>query len=506
MPQVIEFPALGADVRAATATLARMCKDMPPAGDSLREFRARLRAAKLWDRERPLVMLRFLGVTGATPTITPSPFMQALAAAANDDGIAEALLERLWQLNPLLGKMVAEQVNERPFQKDELYKLLGSAAYRSAVPSRPSHEHWLQLALGAGLLKSIGIAVAAGPRIDKWKQRIADLDVDEFLAEDRAETEPVWPTSIDDDAGGGAVVASIAPSTETSIPVAATGPAALAPSGLRDVVAASWPQPRGRDRVVAAARFSSGFDDTLLDETRRKIATWWSAATAENTAPSRYSPTDFGLDAEGWVEGADEILYRIAVAAALAFRLDADRSTVIAAFGALDAAGVLSDLFHGTVPDTLSAQVDARALMLASLAARRIADAPDLASRLEQQTSAAAVFEVLELALGRGLFRVELCWILDQLGQLGVIRQPDLGDFTATPYRLVRDTLFRLGFIDTPYAADAATLVRAARATRAAVGPDGSELQIAAFAVAAGCAYDCPHRRGCDFPCRERLE
>ena len=37
------------------------------------------------------------------------------------------------------------------------------------------------------------------------------------------------------------------------------------------------------------------------------------------------------------------------------------------------------------------------------------------------------------------------------LGKLGVIRYDDLGDFLRRP-RIVRDTLFRLGFIDTPYA------------------------------------------------------
>src|SRR5438874_5207637 len=46
-------------------------------------LRARLRAAKLWDRERPAVMLRFLGVGGAVAT--PSAFVQAVAAAKTDE-------------------------------------------------------------------------------------------------------------------------------------------------------------------------------------------------------------------------------------------------------------------------------------------------------------------------------------------------------------------------------------------------------------------------------------
>ncbi len=97
-------------------------------------------------------------------------------------------------------------------------------------------------------------------------------------------------------------------------------------------------------------------------------------------------------------------------------------------------------------------------------------------------------------------------WILDMLDKLGVIRYDDLGDFTVTPHRIVRDTLFRLGFIDTPYASSAAALTATTKAARRAVPAGPADEILATFALAAGCAYDCPHRKLCDFPCRERLE
>src|SRR5262249_48512758 len=152
--------------------------------------------------------------------------------------------------------------------------------------------------------------------------------------------------------------------------------------------------------------------DEVLAETSQKLAAWWADAKA---ASLTYQPSDFGLDAEHWVENADEVLYRIAVAAALAFRLDRDRAGVIAAYTALDQAAVLADLYHGTVPENLPAHVDARALMLASLAARRCAEVPELASSLDGRGSAAEVFASLDAALGRGLFRTELFWIVDML-------------------------------------------------------------------------------------------
>ena len=498
MPQVVELPPIGQDARGALVALVRVCKETPAKGEPFRELRGRLRAAKLWDRDRPAVLLRFLGTGGATAM--PSLFMQALAAANGDDETAISVLDRVWHLNPLLGKTVLELVTQRAYHKDELYKHLASAAYRGIVPSRPALETWLQIAIGTGLLRTLGIAVTTGPRAERYTQLAAALDVDEFLAEDRPEPEPVIPHVVDEEA----VPVEAAAAAESSIPVAAAASSGSAlPAPLRHLTIEGVPTPRNRDRVVATSRFVQGFTDEILDETKQRIASWWGEA---NKPSPTYQPSDFGLDPEAWVEGADEVVYRVAVAAALAFRLDRDRAAVLASFSALDKAGVLGDLYQGTVPENLPAQVDARALMLASLAARRCAEVPELASQLDGRGSAAEAFASLDAALGRGLFRTELFWIMDMLAKLGVIRYADLGDFTVTPHRIVRDTLFRLGFLSSPYASDGPALTAAARATRRAV-PDGPADEIlATFALACGCAYDCTHRKTCDYPCRERLD
>ena len=479
------------------AALQRVCKDTSDKC-SFRELRSRLRAAKLWDKEKPDVMLRFLGVSGAQ--IQPSHFMQTLAATSGDDDAEVAVMDRTWQLNPLLGKIVLQLIGERAYGKDEIYKYIASAAYKGAVPSRPALETWIQIALRCGMLRTLGIAVSAGARADRYQALAAAIDLDEFLETDKPAPEVVIPHITEDDA------APEAAPTETSIPAAA----AAAPSGsplpapLRHLTAEGVPSARGRERPVLTSRFATEFSEEVLAETTTRIAAWWADVPQGET--KAYQPSDFGLDPEQWVEGADEVLYRIAVAAALAFRLDRDRAGVIAAYTALDKASVLADLYQGTVPENLPAQIDARALMLASLAARRCAECPDLAQQLDGRASAAEAFAALDSALGRGLFRTELFWILDMLARLGVIRYDDLGDYTVTPHRIVRDTLFRLGFISSPYASDAQALATAARAARRAVPNGAADEVLALFALSAGCAYDCTHRKACDFPCRERLE
>jgi hypothetical protein len=500
MPQVVELPPIGQDARGALLALVRVCKETPAKGETFREFRSRLRGAKLWDRERPTIILRFLGVGGAT--ITPSSFMQALAAANGEDETANAILDRVWQLNPLLGKTVLDLVAQRAYHKDEIYKHLASAAYKGHVPSRPALETWLQIAIGTGLLRTLGIAVTAGPRAERFTPLAAALDAEEFLAEDKPEPEPVIPSGGGDDEATAAAPSETAP--ESSIPIAASAPASSPlPAPLRHLSAEGVPSPRNRERVIPTSRFAQGFTDDVLAETTERIASWWSEASPKTQT---YQPSDFGLDAEAWVESADEVVYRTAVAAALAFRLDRDRASVIAAFSALDKASILADLYQGTVPENLPAQIDARALMLASLSARRCAEVPELASQLEGRASAAEAFASLDAALGRGLFKTELFWIMDMLSKLGVIRYDDLADFTVTPHRIVRDTLFRLGFIDSPYAPDPAALTTTAKAARKAVPEGPADEILTLFALACGCAYDCTNRKNCDYPCRERLD
>jgi hypothetical protein len=523
MPQVVDLPPIGQDQRGALASLVRVCKDTPAKGESFREFRSRLRAAKLWDKDRPATILRFLGVGGAT--ITPSVFMQSVAAADSEDDTSHAIMDRVWNLNQLLGKTIIELVAQRAYGKDEIYKYLNGPAYQGVVPSRPGLEAWLQIAIATGVLKQLGIAVVTGARFERYQQLAATIEAEEFLQEDKPEPEPVIP-SVDDDTAAASPAAksfgldsrvfnrereeapapapTYVSAPESSIPVAAAAPAGSPlPAPLRHLSAEGVPSPRGRERAVPLSRFASGFSDEILEETTKRITAWQDGV---KLVSQTYQPSDFGLDPEQWVENADEVLYRIAVAAALAFRLDRDRAGVIAAFAALDKAGVLADLYQGTVPENLPAQVDARALMLASLAARRCAEVPELAASLDGRGSAADVFAALDAALGRGLFRTELFWILDMLARLGVIRYDDLGDYTVTPHRIVRDTLFRLGFVSTPYASDAATLAAAAKAARKAVPIGPADEILTLFALSAACAYDCAHRKTCEFPCRERLD
>ncbi|MBZ0233988.1 MAG: hypothetical protein K8M05_16790, partial [Deltaproteobacteria bacterium] len=193
MPQVIEFPSLGAEARQQLLAFLKIARETPPAGESFTAFRSRLRAAKLWDRERPAVPLRFLGASG--PTVVPSPFMQALAAAKSDDDALDLVADRLLELNPLLFKTVVELIEQRPHGKDEVSKYLGSFAYRGKPPSRPDLESFFLALIVAGVARVVGIALVPGARAERLKATLAGLDVDELLENPTPLPEPVIPGS-----------------------------------------------------------------------------------------------------------------------------------------------------------------------------------------------------------------------------------------------------------------------------------------------------------------------
>jgi len=502
MPQLVVFPYLGNAAKPIDA-LIKLCKGLTDEGESRKALRTRLKPLGLWDKDRIAATFEFFRIANGD-TITASEVTRSVSEAGDRLKAEEALAERMWQCNPILFKSVIDALNERLQSRDDLFIFLGSFAYRGASVARPEFDAWMQLAQEINVFRKVGIGYAIGDRGEAFVERATDLDIDEYLEDDEPEP-PLQASPGAGDANADVDAAPTAPMVEAST---AAVTAALEPlPAATQAPACDLPSPLGRGRPVPVSRFAGQdvFATDVLEETTTRLEEWWAEQEAVEAG---WTGADFGFGAELWMEGAEEALYRIAVAAALAFRLNAaTREQKLAAFAALDKAGVLADLYYGTAPDTLPAAVDPSALMLASLVARRCAESPELAMTIEKHSTASEVFASLDESLGRGLFRMELFWIMQVLEEIGSLRLPDLPEYTVMPTRLVRDALFRLGFVKSPYASDATSLTLAAAAAKLAAGearPAGTALTM--FVRAAGCTYDCAQRKQCDFPCRERAE
>lgn len=506
MPQFTQFPHLPpGEYRAGVDAFLGALRAMPIEGEPFRDLRTRLKKVGMWSRERLPALLRFLRLAHSDP-VKPSPLVATLIEAPGLDAAKAVMAERLWAINPLLFKVVIDRLAERVHSENEVLKFVDSFAYPGARITGPEVRAWVHLAQGLELLKPVGIRLtltkAAAPFVEKAKL----FDVDEFLDEDEDEAAPEAPPA---SAAPASAPPAAAPAPATGpAPTAPAGPALAAPSpsAAPPPPASTLPSPLGRGRPVSPARFAGRptFPDDVLDVTVERIGGWWGEQSAPDEGPG---PADFGLDRERYAEDPGGTLYRLAVAAALHFRLGRPPTDTRRAFDELERCGVLEALHDGSVPDISPAPTDAQALMLASLVARRLAEAPDLSLELERADAAPAAFDVLSAALGRGLFGVELFWIMAGLATLGVVPKRGLEGYRAVPDRGVRDTLFRLGALPSPYAADAAGLATAAAAAHRVV-PGGAhpDRALRAFAAAAGCAYRCPHRRRCDLPCRERAD
>ncbi len=502
MPQFTTFPFLpSGDPQKAVNELVMVCREVPAEGEPFKQFRKRLRERQLWHKERYDGTLRFFCMTSGD-VIKPSPLMLEIRATDSLEQARDLLADRLWQINSVLFKAIVERLADSVHPPKEMFGYIDSFAYRGEPIPRVELEAWFALARGIGVIRKLGIALGIHERGKKFLDEARQLDLEEFFEEDEPEVRPdpiVDAATVD---ATESVVVAESPPTETGAVIAAVGNAAVA----APEPTVQYKSPRGRGPSVPAASFAGAdvFSDEVLADTAERMAVWWSEQIPERVAASI---GDFGIDGETWMNGAEEALYRTAVAAALAFRLSGSPTAAQSSFRTLEAANVLDDLYYGTAPESLPDGVDPKALMLASLVARRCAEAPELAATLEKQSSAGEAFAALDAALGRGLFRLELFWIMRALAELGAIRFDDAAEFTAVPTRLVRDTVYRLGFLASPYASDAARLVPAAAAVRRAAGSGSpADEVIAGFALAAGCAYDCPNRRTCEYACKERAE
>ena len=538
MPQFTEFPYLpSGEFRVVVDGLIEFCRTFPPDGEPFPSFRKRLKRAKLWSRERLQALYRFFRITESDP-ITPSPLMQAVAETSDGDSARELLTERLWAVNPILFKVIVERLEERVHSANELHKFVDSFAYPGATLTGPELRSWIQLAQGLEVFKPVGIRLGLTERGKRYLRQAKDLDIDEYLDEDVDESPPVAkppsppsvPAASTQSAGGVEPPSNadggnptVAPTPDTADEHAGT-PLRPPDSAEADDRLQWLLSPRDRYPRVPAARFAdhSVFDADVLEETTTRIHQWWASQLAQTEAPEgsfldrSIEPVDvaagltaesFGVDAERWERSAEESLYRLAVGAALIFRLGQNRASVVHTFDDVDRFGVLDALYSGTPPECRVTRLDPQALMLASLVARRCAEAGDLARELERQTDGAGVLGRLDAVLGRGLFKLELFWLVRVLKETGALQVSGLEHLCAMPDRRVRDILFRLGYVASPYAPNIERLTAAAGAVRrAAGGGSRPDRTLILFARAADCAFGCAHARDCEFACHERAD
>lgn len=515
MPQFNSFPKLpSGDPVLGMNGLLDLLRQFPPEGMPFKTFRSALKRLGVWNRERLTDLLNFLRVPHSDP-VMPSTFMTELAQAEDDEAAMQRFGLRLWTVNPLLFATVIGRLNERVHSPIELLKYVDSFAYEGARITGPELQNWVRLCQGMRLFKPVGTRLGLDSAAAAFIDLARDFEVEEFLEEDRPEpalfpTEPVTQAPVAQAPIAQAPVAQSpiaqppvaqAPITQSPAAQVRTEPAAVAPSGPAALADPRIYGSAGGAQGLRAAQSAPPAENR--EANAEALAAWWAKVGPENTPPPNID--DYGVGTADWRDDPDRALLHAAVAAALHFKLGERAGPP--AFVALKQTGALDALHDGVLPDGAVDTIDPRALMLASVIARRCAENPDLANDLERAKTGAEAFALLEMALGRGLLGLELFWLCRALARMGAVRAPGYRALTAVPTRAARDVLFRLGFLDTPYAASTEALVAAAAAARRGIpDADAADQVLTLFAISAGCEYGCRQTAGCAFVCHERAE
>ncbi|MBK9070512.1 MAG: hypothetical protein IPL79_05865 [Myxococcales bacterium] len=455
--QLIAFPSLGSAPHETWAGAAMALAAIAQDGEDAVACRARLLGVKHIDAPAVPMWFAMFGVAvGAGRARLDAPVRDALTPQPG-----ARLAQRLWQVNPLLAATVHRLLAERPHSRDEIYKFLGSAAYQGELPSHPELANWLAWAALVGVVRPLGVALAAGPGATGWDGLAKAFDADAFVAEHAGATVEAAPAPAPDHADGAVRALSVDANTAAvARTYAASSPGAAAADAHREV-------------PPAVLRI----DETVpLTPAARLEALADLPATAQAAVPAlvaRVTPTvqlltaqDAQLDPSLWQEDSSRALLQLGLLAALAFRPAPsghyrDRTASLALYRTMLEAKLLDALIEGQLPAGVPASVDASSLLLASVLARRLAEAPMLPDQLASAGSLHAAMVALDVVMGRGLLGLELFWVARALAQLGVLRYPGLGAGPAIPWREARNALARWGVLPTPYAADMEALIKA---------------------------------------------
>ncbi|MBR4985980.1 MAG: hypothetical protein IKY83_09605, partial [Proteobacteria bacterium] len=223
-------------------------------------------------------------------------------------------------------------------------------------------------------------------------------------------------------------------------------------------------------------------DESLVADNIRAVQVWWQ----QRPGGKLLTAADYGFSKEMFEEDPVYNLFRLSALALQLFRYGGRLNTGKGgqSYAMLDQMGFYSNLIRSTqsVDDILLALFDAgmsqRAedfgnlhyLLIIRRALKKLGE--DGVKELLASESIADLVTGLWEHIGHFHLTYEIIWIARELAALNVLACDDAQTIGVVPLPKVRETAFRLGFIETPYAADFAHLVSISRRLSKLFGAD----------------------------------
>ncbi|MBQ9241682.1 MAG: hypothetical protein IJ165_00390, partial [Proteobacteria bacterium] len=223
-------------------------------------------------------------------------------------------------------------------------------------------------------------------------------------------------------------------------------------------------------------------DESMVADNVRAVQVWWQ----QRPGGKLLSAADYGFSKEMFEEDPLYNLFRLSALALQLFRYGGHLNTGKGgqSYAMLDQMGFYSNLIRSTqsVDDILLALFDGgmaqRAedfgnlhyLLIIRRALKKLGE--DGVKELLAAESMADLVSSLWEHIGHFQLTYEIIWIARELAAMQVIACGDARSIGVVPLPKVRETAFRLGFIETPYAADFAHLVSISRRLSKLFGAD----------------------------------
>ena len=478
-------------------------KRTSPQPKALRDF---LKLRNIFDKETWPVLSAVLELKDDGTAVTMSDFGKKVLEADDDVAGRETIARHLIALNPLMAKYCLEALDTehggRLHSTNEFYRMLTSFVYPGEKPTLTSFKAWVEWAVGANLLKLVGVRWAIGEVGLRELPRLRALDSEEFMEEElaaasaTAEAEAAAAT----DAETAAPIedeAAVAPASDESIAPAPSTPQAAAPSRPQKTT----PPTRPAERIHVAPAQIKASD---LDTTRDLLVTWHDQFVGRSTITARR----VGLDP---LRKSPALTYEMAFAALLLGRGIAPE-TVQTVFDAFRGPGLLLNMGKGKFPSDGFASLMSRSTDRAFVAACEAAiHLPRLFKVTTDPMPLVTGSDPREFAwnLYRRLYEpvapLAPFYLARFLWEASMV-PADLAAVALVPTDVVRENAFRIGFVDRLYCASFGDLLDVALQLADRFGPPGFEGPLAQTHEGFGCAFRCSRVASCPLSCREKGE
>ena len=476
---------------------------------NLKELKRELKKQDLYDAETFETLLNFLDIETDGSKVKCGEFLKTLKDIIAPEDRQRHLFKHLTAKNEILMKYVIDGLAERLYSTNELYRYITSYVYPGGIPTLGSFKAWMAWLEASGHIKVIGIRWGLSDLGKESRDEIIKLiDVDDILESEAASLRDSGDDDDDDDddddyddddddvpAKPAKSAKKAAPVVQDEVPEAVVSEKSA--QTVEILVQPIVPRPDETPLALVREAFASADAEEALDENEEPgsapavqiaqfridpstvaanvnaIHTWWRM----RPGGKMLTAADYGFVREDFETDALYALFRLSNLALQLFRYGGRLNTSKGgqSFAMLDQMGFYSNLMHskqtvdkivlGLVDGGMANRFEDLGNLHYTLIIRRdlkALGAKGVSALLSSPSMADVVLGLWE-HIGHFHLTYEILWIARELASLGVLSCEDSSSLGVVPLPKVRETAFRLGFIETPYAADFPHLVSISR-------------------------------------------